>query len=61
MKDWIIYCDATRLLWDAQEDDNAGAVSSNWQPVTKSQAMRFIAEMEHREGWTRGHWNAPRF
>jgi len=60
--DWIIYYDAGRLLWDAQEDDNVGAVGSNWQPTTKEHAEAFIADMQRLEvqGWRRGHWNSAR-
>ena len=58
---WIIYCDNARRMWDAMEDDQAGAVGSNWTPVRRETADAFIREMEAMEGWTRGHWNSPRF
>lgn len=61
MMDWIIYYDAPRMLWDAVEDDCRGAVGSNWQPTTRAAAEEFRREMEAKEGWRRGHWNAPRF
>jgi hypothetical protein len=58
---WLIYQDNARMLYDAVEDDLAGALGSNWQPVTYEQSQKFLAEMAQCEGWSRGHWNAPRF
>jgi hypothetical protein len=62
---WITYYDPARLLWDALPDDEAGAIGSNWRPTTRDDAERFVVEMTSpeaiAEGWSRGHWTAPRF
>ena len=60
-ENWIIYINTARGLWDVMEDDLNGAIGSNWQPTTREAAERFRREMEAKEGWMRGHWNAPRF
>lgn len=62
---WLIHADYEHGYWDATPDPGLGVLGAHWEEVSRSEAVRFINDMEECErlfadDWTRGALSSPR-